>query len=289
MIPHLHPFHAGRGALAALLALAAALLACESVPLTNRSQLQLVSSEKMAAMGAQAYDEILAEETVLKSGAEVDQVLRVGLRIARAAEQGTFPWPERGTFEWEFRVVKNDAVVNAWALPGGKVAVYTGILPIAKTDAGLATVMGHEIAHAIARHGGERFSHEGIASLGEAGLELAIENQSPQAQSLLRTAFGVGTQVGYLLPYSRTHESEADEIGIKLMAAAGFDPREAVAFWQRMEASGGGQPPEWLSTHPSHGTRIERLRELLPEAIEIYEGRRPLALSPAACEWIAGR
>jgi predicted Zn-dependent protease len=280
------PGRAARPALAATALLAAA---CATVPLTDRTQTQLVSSERMALMGTQAYGEILAEETVLEFGPEVDQVRRVGVRIARAAEQGKFRWAERGTYEWEFRVVKNDQVVNAWALPGGKVAVYTGILPIAGSDAGLATVMAHEIAHAIARHGGERFSHQGIAEFGRTGMELLIQNEAPETQSLLRSAFGATTQVAALLPFSRLHESEADEIGIKLMAAAGFDPREAVAFWQRMQAAGGSEPLLWLSTHPSHERRIEDLKKLLPEALEIYEGRRPLSFSAAAREWLAAR
>ena len=251
------------------------LLGCAAVPLTGRSQLSLIRSSDLATMGAEAYPQMLAEEKILTRGPAVDQVRRVGERIRRAAEEGDFKWASRGTFDWEFKVIDNDEVVNAWALPGGKVAVYTGILAVAQTDAGLATVMGHELAHAIAEHGGERMSQQAVAELGRQGAAAVLGTQSEAAVSIFNQVYAVG-QGAVMLPFSRKHECEADRIGLLLMAAAGYDPREAVGFWTRMSEIGGEQPPELLSTHPSHETRITEIQGWMPEALEIFEGRRKL-------------
>lgn len=257
----------------ALALVAIAVIACSTVPLTGRRQLMLTSSAQLASMGDEAYDEMLAGEKLLTRGAAYDQVLRVGRRIQAAAENGDFPWPARGTFEWEFSVIDNDEVANAWALPGGKVAVYTGIIKVAQDDAGLATVMGHEIAHAIAEHGGERMTQQAITQFGrEAGAQI-LGSESETTMALFDQAFAITSNTLVLLPFSRKHESEADKIGLILMAEAGYDPRASVAFWERMAQGGGGQPPEFLSTHPSHETRISQLEKWMPEALDIYEGR----------------
>ncbi|MCI0586776.1 MAG: M48 family metallopeptidase [Planctomycetes bacterium] len=242
------------------------LAACTTVPVTGRKQLSLYSEAEEASLGLQAYREILSDAQIVASGPDVEMVRRVGSRIAAVADDPGF--------QWEFNLVKDDAMVNAFCLPGGKVAVYTGILPLTQTEEGLATVMGHEIAHAIARHGGERMSQQSTAGALGAVLEASLANKSEGTRSWALAAFGVGANYGILLPYSRTHESEADEIGLIYMARAGYDPRPSVDFWRRMAAKGGAKPPEFLSTHPSDETRIAQLRALLPRAIEEYEKSR---------------
>jgi predicted Zn-dependent protease len=174
-------------------------------------------------------------------------------------------------YKWEFNLVE-DKAVNAWCMPGGKVVVYSGLLPVTQTEPALAVVMGHEIAHAVARHGNERMSQQLLAQAGETALSVALANKSPQTQAAFMTAYGVGSQVGVLLPYSRLQESEADKLGLIFSAMAGYDPREAPAFWQRMaKASGGGAPPEILSTHPSDQTRINDLNKFMPQALKYYK------------------
>ncbi len=224
------------------------------------------SDEQGAALGMQAYRQVLATEEVLESGPEFEQVRRVAARLTTAvgeAGQG---------FEWAVSVVRNRQA-NAFCLPGGKIVVYTGILPIARTEDGLAVVMGHEIAHATLRHGSQRMLQTRLAQTvmqGAAASASLSEMSGDQRQAVL-SALGLGTRVGVLLPFSREHESEADERGLLYAARAGYDPREAVGFWERMAAAGGGQPPEFMSTHPSHGSRIERLKALLPRAVEEYQ------------------
>ncbi len=176
-------------------------------------------------------------------------------------------------YEWEFTVIQDDQTVNAWAMPGGKVAVYTGILPIAQGDAGLAVVMSHEIAHAVARHGNERMTQGLLVDLGGLAISEALQKQPEQTRGLFLASYGVGTQIGALLPYSRLHESEADRIGLTLMARAGYDPREAIPFWQRMNQTGGPRPPEFLSTHPAPASRIANIETYLPEALALYSER----------------
>jgi predicted Zn-dependent protease len=237
-------------------------VACQQVPFTNRSQLILVSAEEETKLGAQAYREVLAKSPVTRSDRYVEPVRRIGERLAQAAK--------RPDYRWEFAVIDDPTQINAFALPGGKVAVYTGILPVAQDSDGLAVVMGHEIAHVIARHGAERMSQGLAQQLGANVLGAAVGGSA--SGNLLLAAYGLGTQLGVLLPYSRTQESEADHIGLILMAEAGYDPRAAPEFWKRMaHASSGGGTAEFLSTHPSHDTREQQIREWLPEAMQHFD------------------
>jgi len=244
---------------------------CASAPYTRRSQFIIVSAEEEAKLGAQAYQEVLGKSRIVTAPQVNGPVEAVGRRIARATEH-----PE---YKWQFALLDDPKEQNAFALPGGKVAVYTGLLPVAETTTGLAVVLGHEIGHVIARHGAERMSQGAVAQAGGSLLG-TILGQSPSTQVLL-AAYGLGAQVGVLLPYGRTQESEADHIGLLLMAHAGYDPRGAVAFWQRMErASQGGGPPEFLSTHPSHGTREQQIEAWLPEALRYYAASSHAADEP---------
>jgi predicted Zn-dependent protease len=173
-------------------------------------------------------------------------------------------------YKWEFNLVQDD-LVNAWCMPGGKVVVYTGILPYTKTEAGLAAVMGHEVAHAIARHGNERMSQQLALQMGGVALDVAMMNQPNETRALFQSAYGFGAGVGVVLPFSRKHELEADKLGLFFMAKAGYDPKEAIDFWKRMAALGGEKPPQWLSTHPSDETRVTELTRALPEAMKYYQ------------------
>jgi len=236
-------------------------VACQQVPFTNRSQLILVSTEEETKLGTQAYREVLAKSPTTQSDRYVDPVRRIGERLAQAAK--------RPDYQWEFAVIDDPMQINAFALPGGKVAVYTGILPVAQDSDGLAVVMGHEIAHVIARHGAERMSQGLAQQLGAEVLGAAVGGSA--SGNLVLAAYGLGTQLGVMLPYSRTQESEADHIGLILMAEAGYDPNAAPEFWKRMaRASSGGGSPEFLSTHPSHDTREQQIREWLPEAMQHF-------------------
>jgi predicted Zn-dependent protease len=247
-----------RSALAGV-ALAIALVACAKAPVTGRNQLILLSESQDADMGLQAYQQIKQEEKVSTDPELTERVETVGERIAAVS-----PYPD---WDWEFTLF-DDPQPNAFALPGGKVGVYTGLFKVAKNDAQLAAVLAHEVGHALARHGAERMSQGLLTQLGGAAVGVATGSQAyVDAYSQLAT-------LGVMLPYSRTQESEADEIGLMLMAKAGYDPREAIKLWQNFEALGGERPPEFLSTHPSEGTRIERLKELMPKALEIYEASR---------------
>jgi predicted Zn-dependent protease len=247
---------------AVLLGLLATLVACVRAPYTRRSQLILVSPEEEAKLGTQAFQQVLAKSRVVTRDEVVAAVTEVGRRLARAAER-----PE---YRWQFAVIDDAKQQNAFALPGGKVAVYTGLFPVARTTTGLAVVLGHELAHVLARHGAERLS-QGVVAQAGGSLLGGLLGGGPSANAIM-AAYGLGAQLGVLLPYGRTQESEADHIGLVLMARAGYDPREALAFWQRMErASSGGAPPELLSTHPSHGTREQQIRGWLPEAVPYYE------------------
>ncbi len=234
----------------------------ETVPYTGRSQIVDMSREQEAALGLQSYRTLLSEAPVVRSGAELEMIRRVGHRIAEAAGMDEF--------QWEFNLIDSPEI-NAFCLPGGKVAVYRGILPVAQNEDGLAVVMGHEIAHAIARHGAERMAQEKLAQIGQLAVGMAASEMEMENRRLVLGAFGLGTQFGVLLPFSRTHESEADKIGLHLMAKACFNPSAAVPFWERMsQASKGGKPPEFVSTHPSDQTRIENLGMWLAEASAIY-------------------
>ena len=239
------------------LALVALVAGCESAPMTGRSQLILVPESQDAGMGLQAYQQIRQQEKISQDAELNRRVKEVGQRIA--AVSGQPDW------DWHFTLFDNPEP-NAFALPGGKVGIYTGLFKVAQNDAQLATVMAHEVAHAIARHGAERMSQGLLTQLGTAALGVAT---GPEYARLAAQA----ATLGITLPYSRTQESEADEIGLMLMAEAGYDPRESVKLWQNFQSLGGERPPEFLSTHPAEGTRIERLQALMPAAMEIYERR----------------
>lgn len=236
----------------------------ETVPLTGRSQLVELSREQEMALGARSYAEVLADSPVMRSGAELRLVRDVGQRLV-----ATLGELDPG-FDWEFNVIQSQEA-NAFCMPGGKVAVYTGILPITANPDGLAAVMGHEIAHAIARHGAERMAHQRLAQMGQVATGAAIGDLDPGTQQMVLTAFGAGAKFGLLLPYSRAHESEADYMGLIFAARACFDPREAPRLWQRMATRSAGAPPEFASSHPSHQTRIQQLNAWMPEALEVYQ------------------
>jgi predicted Zn-dependent protease len=257
-----------------LVVLAAALaLACATVPLTGRRQLSLLSSSDMLAMSAQQYGEFLKENPPSKDANGTAQVQRVGRRIQAAVEtyMRDHGYADRlDGYQWEFNLVDNEQV-NAWCMPGGRVVVYSGLLPVAQDDTGLAVVMGHEIAHAIAEHGNERMSQQMLAQMGGVALDVALANKPNETKNLWMAAYGAGAQVGVLLPFSRAQESEADRLGLVFMAMAGYDPQKAPGFWERMAAGKSKAPPEFLSTHPSDATRIANLRSLIPEAMKYYK------------------
>lgn len=241
-------------------------VACAKVPITNRTQLILLPRAFEMQLGASAYLGMLETEKVSKNKHYAQTVTRVGQRIAAVSHTPNL--------RWQYTVFDNDKMVNAFALPGGKIGVYTGMMPVAKTDAGLATVMAHEVAHATARHGGERLSLGILLEMGSAALASAMKKKDRKTQSSVLAAYGIGTALVVALPFSRKQESEADRIGLIYMAKAGYDPREAIPFWERMGAAGQGTPPEFLSTHPGYRTRIKSLRKWMPEAMEYYEASR---------------
>jgi predicted Zn-dependent protease len=250
------------------------IIACSTVPLTGRKQLNVIPANTMLSMSFTQYDDFLKNSKLSTDKQNTEMVKRVGKNIQTAVEkyfaQKNLSSELKG-YNWEFNLVESEEV-NAWCMPGGKVVVYSGILPITKDEVGLAVVMGHEVAHAVAEHGNERMSQGLITNLGGMALAKAIEDKPQETQALWMGAFGLGTQVGVLLPFSRLHESEADHLGLIFMAMAGYDPNNAVNFWQRMAAMKGGQaPPEFLSTHPSDETRINKIKKLLPEAMKYYK------------------
>lgn len=247
----------------------AALLSCVTNPYTGRSQLDLIGEETELAMGIQGYQQLLAQAAVSTNPAIVNPVIEIGRVIARAAD--------RPGYEWEFNVIEDDKTINAFCLPGGKVAVYTGIFPVAENEAGLAIIIGHEVSHALARHGAERVSQGLLAQLGGVLLGAALSQADPQAQQAVLAAYGISVNVGAILPFSRSHESEADRLGLMLAARAGYDPREGPNVWRRMARLAGSGGPEFLSTHPSHDTRISDMEQWMPEALTLYEAsvKRP--------------
>ncbi|MBC5992544.1 M48 family metallopeptidase [Pontibacter cellulosilyticus] len=247
---------------------------CTTVPITGRRQLSLVSESEMQAMSYEAYDQFLKENKLSNNAQATAMVKRVGNRIKNAVEQymaANNLSSELQGYKWEYNLIEDDQV-NAFAMAGGKTVVYEGILPVAQNETGLAVVMGHEIAHAIAKHGSERMSQALAQQFGGQTLSALAGAQPGTASNLVMAVYGVGSQLG-LLKYGRTQESEADRLGLIFMAMAGYDPQQAIPFWQRMEAKGGQAPPEFLSTHPSAGTRQADLKKHMPEALQYYKAR----------------
>ena len=249
------------------------LCGCTKVAMTGRSQLNLIPASEMMSMSYQQYAEVVKGSKLSGDSAQVRRIRAVGTRIQRAVE-GYFAEigqsDQLRDYKWEFNLIESDEM-NAWCMPGGKVAFYTGILPVCRDDTGIAVVMGHEVAHAVAEHGAERMSQALLTQLGGVALSTAISSEPERTQALWMGAFGLGAQYGVLLPFSRTQESESDHLGLVFMARAGYHPEAALAFWQRMASQGTGQaPPEFLSTHPSDETRMRKIQELLPEAQKQY-------------------
>lgn len=246
---------------------------CSTVPLTGRNQLNMISDSEMLAMSFSEYDNFISSHKISTDIKNSALLNRMGQKIEKAVEKYMIDnglGDRLNGYDWEFNLVESNEV-NAWCMPGGKVVVYTGILPITKDEDGLAVVLGHEIAHAIAEHGNERMSQQLLTQLGGVALSVAVKDEPQQTQALWFAAYGLGTQVGVLLPYSRLHESESDKMGLIFMAIAGYDPNNAVDFWERMSANGGASPPEFLSTHPSDQTRINNLKAAMPEAMKYYK------------------
>jgi metalloendopeptidase OMA1, mitochondrial len=233
-------------------------------PETGRTSHVGLSTQQEAALGLQTYENVLQQAEAITSGPEFEMVQRVASRLARATGHAS------ADSQWEESLIRDDQV-NAFCLPGGKIVVYTGILPVAQNDAGLATVLGHEMAHATSRHGAQRVFEQNLTQTAMTGIAISMSDMDYDKQRAVMGALGVGAQFGVLMPFSRKHESEADIIGLHYMARAGFDPRESIAFWQRMETTGREQPPEFLSTHPSHGRRIQQLETEMPKALEEYQ------------------
>jgi predicted Zn-dependent protease len=259
--------------LLALLIVAIAIYSCATVPLT---QLHLVGDDQVNPAAAASYKQLLSDPNtkVITAGTDARRVKRIGDQLAAAIQQylNANGYANQYNFAWEFNLIQSSEI-NAWCMPGGKVAVYSGILPITQNDAGLATVMGHEIGHAIARHSAERMSQQMLLQTGGAALGAATNGKSQITQDVVNQVYGIGGQVA-LLKYSRNQESEADRLGLTFMAMAGYDPHEAVGFWQRMAAQDkSGGTPEFLRTHPSDATRIANIQSLIPEAMKYYKGK----------------
>jgi predicted Zn-dependent protease len=265
------------GHLAVFLGLFVFLSSCSTVPVTERRGLHLVPDSELTSMSYQEYNKVLKTSKLSADMTKVTMVRRVGQRIAVASEEllnETGRGADIRNYKWEFNLIEDDKTVNAWCMPGGKVAVYTGLLPYSQDENGLAVVVGHEVAHAIAKHGNERMSQGLLAQFGAIGLSLALSGSPGLTSDIFMQAYGVGAQVGVLLPYSRVQESEADHIGLILMAKAGYDPRGAITLWQRMNDKGGSRPPEFLSTHPAPESRIRNIESQIPEAMKYYKVRR---------------
>lgn len=249
--------------------------ACFTNPVTGRKSLNLVNESEMRQLGTTQYTSFLASNpAVTGTNANADMVKRIGNRMAAAVNEYLKMKGQQSLisgYQWEFNLVNNNQV-NAWCMPGGKVVVYTGILPVTQTETGLAVVMGHEIAHAVARHGNERMSQGLVAQFGGEALSAALSSKPAQTQNLFNSIYGIGAQGG-LLAYSRSQETEADEMGLYFMALAGYDPNEAVNFWSRMAAQSGQKPMELLSTHPADSRRVSDIKGWLPRAMQYYKPR----------------
>ncbi len=244
-------------------------LSCATNPFTGNKTLALVPNSQIFPTAFAQYTQFLSENKVINNTAHAEMITRVGQRIAAASERWLDANGYKGylnDYKWEYHLVE-DKAVNAWCMPGGKIVFYTGILPIAENETAIAAIMGHEVAHALANHGQQRVSSGVLQQLGAVGVGVATSGKSTEVQQAWMQAYGVGTTVGVMLPFSRNHESQADAIGIKLMAIAGYNPDEAAALWKRMKANSGGQaPPEILSTHPSNDSRISDLTKWAPMA-----------------------
>jgi len=245
---------------------------CATNPITGKKEFNIVSNTELFPSSFQQYGTFLKENKVITGTADAKRVEIVGSKIRAAAEKYAIylgqPQYLNG-YQWEYKLVDSKEV-NAWCMPGGKIVVYSGILPITKDEAGLATVLGHEVSHALANHGAQRMSASQIEQLGAVGVAVATGGQSAEKQQMWQQYYGIGSQVGVMLPFSRSHESEADKIGLTLMTIAGYNPEDAILFWQRMASQSGGQSqPEFMSTHPSDATRIANLKALIPQAREI--------------------
>jgi predicted Zn-dependent protease len=263
------------GGMVVAICLTIVLQGCSEVPITHRSALHLVPETELLSMSLQQYDDVLNKSKLSTNTREVEMVRRVGNRIAKAAEAFLTDAGQRDKikdYHWEFNLIQDDKTVNAWVMPGGKAAVYTGILPYTQNETGLAVVLGHEVGHALADHGNERMSEALLANMGGLALSVALSQRPQETQQLFMAVYGVGANLGFLLPYSRLQESEADRIGLTLMARAGYDPRQAIPFWERMsKQEGKSSPPEFLSTHPAPETRIADIKKYIPEAMPYYE------------------
>lgn len=246
--------------------------ACSRVPVTNRVQLNLYPEKTLISMADKSYNDFLRTHSVVNGSNQSKMVKRVGQKIAKAVESYLRKHHKSNRlkgFDWKYNLVK-DNTVNAWCMPGGKIVFYTGIMDICRDEKGIAVVMGHEIAHAIARHGNERMSKQLAVNAGGKTIEQLNSSNPTLAGNIFKGAYGLGSTLG-LLAYSRKHEAEADEMGLMFMAMAGYDPREAPKFWQRMAAKGGKKPPVLLSTHPHDKKRIEKLNKLIPKAMKYYK------------------
>jgi predicted Zn-dependent protease len=259
------------------LALLPPLVGCSTVAVTGRSQLDLIPASTMLSLSDEQYGAFLSENKLSTNQGQTALVKRVGARIQGAVEdyfRSENMSDQLQGYDWQFNLIESKEA-NAWCMPGGRVVVYTGILPVTQTEAGLAVIVAHEIAHAVAEHGGERMSQELLAQLGGMALSEAVSKKPEQTQQIYMTAFGLGAQYGALLPFSRLQENEADHLGLIFMAMAGYDPNEALVFWRRMSRSNAGQaPPEFMSTHPSDATRIEKIEKEMPEAMQYYRGAK---------------
>ena len=249
---------------------------CSNVPLTGRKQLTAIPSSQMLALSADSYSQVLTDSKLSSNQAYVDAVQRVGKKITAAVQEFmTMQGLESriAGFDWQYNVIVSEQL-NAWCMPGGQIAFYEGIMPVCGDDNGIAIVMGHEVAHAVAKHGNERLSQQLAIQMGGIALSEALKTKKEETQQLALLAFGVGSQLGVQLPYSRTHELEADELGLYFMAMAGYDPQTAPGFWEKMNAQGGERPPEFLSTHPDPANRIENLKKVMPKALEYYQSKK---------------
>ena len=260
---------------------------CGSVPLTGRKQMLLVSDQEVLTLSLQQYGDFIKGAPLSTDKANTALVTKVGRKIATAVEtylRSNGYASEINNFQWEFHLVKSSDV-NAFCMPGGKIVVYEGILPITRDETGLAVVLGHEVAHAVAKHANERMSQQVAVQYGGTAIGLATSGSSAVVQNVASSVYGLGTQLGVMLPYSRKHELEADKMGLIFMAMAGYDPRQAEAFWSRMAQSSGGASSELMSTHPSDENRIKQIRKELPEALKYYKGINATPSGKTSSKW----